>query len=122
MIEVFRYRLLGTMHDETIVSPCMATRAFIEAARGDIIKGSGRMVDDGLLGGGDRAVQGFTGEQVCYLRELISLGPITTGIGNRGRTWLDQLTANRLVSVEEAQGGIQYAITPLGRSAVAQLF
>src|SRR5690348_11100130 len=100
MIEVFRYRLAGVMHDEAIVSPRMATRAFIDAAQGDIINGSGRMVDDGLLGGGDRTVQGFTGEQVSYLRELVSLGPITTGTGNRSRAWLNQLVANRLLGVE----------------------
>jgi hypothetical protein len=35
---------------------------------------------------------------------------------------LNQLVANRLVRVEEGHGAIRYAITALGRAAVAQLF
>jgi hypothetical protein len=122
MIEVFRYTVRGAVHDITIVSPRMATRTFIEASNGEIVKGSGRIVDENLLGGGDRVVQGFTGEQVSYLRELISLGPIATGADNRNRPWISQLTESRLIRQTEAGGATEYAITPLGRVAVAQLF
>jgi len=41
------------------------------------------VVDERLVAGGGRVVQGFTGEQVSYLRELISLGPIETGADKR---------------------------------------
>jgi hypothetical protein len=122
MIEVFRYTISGAAHDVAIVSPRMATRGFIDASNGEIVKGSGRLVDERLLGGGDRVVQGFTGEQVSYLRDLISLGPIATGDDRRNRPWISQLTANRLIRLSEAQGSIEYAITALGRVAVAQLF
>jgi hypothetical protein len=122
MIEVFRYTVSGAMHDIAIVSPRMATRDFIEASHGEIIKGSGRAVDERLVGGGGRVVQGFTGEQVSYLRELISLGPIETGADERLRPWIGQLTESRLVRLTKAGGIIEYAITPLGRVAVAQLF
>jgi hypothetical protein len=122
MIEVFRYTLSGTIEDITIVAPRMATRGFIEASRGEIVKGSGRSVDENLLGGGDRVVQGFTGEQVSYLRDLISLGPIATSADTRKRPWISQLTESRLIRQTEADGGIEYDITPLGRAAVAQLF
>jgi hypothetical protein len=121
MIEVFRYNLSGTSGDDAIVSPCMATRAYVEACQGKIVKGSGRFVDESLLGGG-RVVQGFTGEQISYLRELVSLGPIATGADCRKRPWLSQLTESRLIRLTQAGGSTEYAITPLGRAAVAQLF
>ena len=122
MIEVFRYTLSGSNDDFAIVAPRMATRGYIESSQGRLIKGSGRMVDDSLLGGGGRVVQGFTGEQISYLRELVSLGPIATGADRRSRPWLSQLTENRLIQLTEANGSTEYAITPLGRTAVAQLF
>jgi hypothetical protein len=121
MIEVFRYNLSDTPGDDAIVSPCMATRAYVEACQGKIVKGSGRFVDESLLGGG-RVVQGFTGEQISYLRELVSLGPIATGADCRKRPWLSQLTESRLIRLTQAGGSTEYAITPLGRAAVAQLF
>ena len=122
MIEVFRYTVSGAMHDIAIVAPCMATRGFIEASKGEIIKGSGRVVDERLIAGGGRVIQGFTGEQVSYLRELISLGPIETGADKRLRPWISQLTESRLIRLTETGGSVEYAITPLGRVAVAQLF
>jgi hypothetical protein len=122
MIEVFRYTLSGAMHEISIVSPRMATRGFIEASHGEIVKGSGRVVDESLLGGGDRVVQGFTAEQVSYLRELISLGPIATGADTRKRPWISQLSESRLIRLTEIGGSTEYAITQLGRVAVAQLF
>ena len=122
MIEVFHYTHSGTPHDNAIVAPRMATRGFVEAANGQIIKGSGRAVDDRLLGGSDQVVQGFTGEQVAYLRELISLGPIATGDDRRNRSWISELRESRLIQLTDQDGSIEYAITPLGRVAVAQLF
>ena len=122
MIEVFRYCLNGAVDADPIVSPRMATRPFIEAANGQIVKGSGRVVNETLLGGADQVIQGFTGEQVSYLRDLISLGAIVTGPGNRARHWLDRLIANRLVaSRDDGCGRVEFAITALGRVAVAQL-
>src|ERR1700677_3982958 len=114
MIEVFRFTLSGTPGDDPIVSPCMATRSYIESSQARIIKGSGRIVDESLLGGGGRVVQGFTGEQMSYLRELISLGPIATGADHRSRPWLSQLSESRLVQLTEKGGSTEYAITPLG--------
>ena len=122
MIEVFRYTLSGAMNDVAIVAPRMATRAFIEASKGEIIKGSRRFVDESLLAGGDRVIQGFTGEQISYLRDLISLGPIATGADSRNRPWLSQLVTNCLIRLTDAGGRMAYAITPLGRIAAAQLF
>src|SRR4051812_41494130 len=121
MIEVFRYSVSGIMNDERIVSPCMATRAFIETSGGEIIKGSHRHVDARLLPAGDKVVQGFTGEQVSYLRELVSLGPLAISSDTRSRSWLKQLISSRLVCSSAAGSGIRYAITPLGRVAVEQL-
>lgn len=122
MIEVFRYTLSGAMNDIAIVAPRMATRAFIEASKGEIIKGSRRFVDESLLARGDRVIQGFTGEQISYLRDLISLGPIATGADGRNRPWISQLTANCLIRLTDAGGRMAYAITALGRIAAAQLF
>ena len=121
MIEVFQYTVSGATSDVAIVAR-MATRSFIETSKGEIIKGSRRFVDESLLGGGDRVIQGFTGEQISYLRELISLGPIATGADNRNRPWISQLMTNRLIRQTEAGGRMAYAITPLGRVAAAQLF
>jgi hypothetical protein len=122
MIEVFRYYLDGALNADPIVAPRMATRPFIEAANGQIIKGSGRMVDESLLGGTAQVLQGFTGEQVSYLRDLISLGAISTSPGNRERHWLNRLIANRLVKTTNHDcGRLEFAITALGRVAVAQL-
>jgi hypothetical protein len=122
MIEVFRYCLNSVLNADPIVAPRMATRPFIEAANGQIIKGSGRAVSESLLGGADQVIQGFTGEQISYLRDLISLGTIATSPGNRNRHWLDALIANRLVkSSDDGRGRLEFAITALGRAAVAQL-
>lgn len=122
MIEVFRYCLDGDINAESIVSPRMATRPFIETAGGQIIKGSGRTVHETLLGSAGQVIQGFTGEQVSYLRDLISLGSIFTSRNNDDRLWLVRLIANRLVkTTDNGSGKLEYAITPLGRTAVAQL-
>jgi hypothetical protein len=122
MIEVFRYCLNGALNADPIVAPRMATRPFIDAANGQIIKGSGRVVNESLLGGADQVIQGFTGEQVSYLRDLISLGAIATSPGNRDRHWLNRLIANRLVkTTDDGRGRLEFAITALGRVAVAQL-
>jgi hypothetical protein len=121
MAEVFRYWLNGALSEGTIVSPRLATRPFIEAANGQIVKGSGRTIDESLMGG-DQVIQGFTGEQIAYLRDLISLGAITTSVHNGARGWLARLIDNRLVNVTQtASGRTQYAITALGRAAVKQL-
>jgi hypothetical protein len=122
MIEVFRYWLNGLMNDDTIVSPRLATRGFIDAANGRVVEGSLRKVDEALVGTDDQAIQGFTGQQIDYLRELISLGSLNTRTVVAGRSWLVRLIENGLVSAtESANGRFEYAITALGRAAVRQL-
>jgi hypothetical protein len=122
MIEVFRYSVNGVVHDGLVASPRMATRAFIEASKGEIIKQSGRLVNEDLLVSGCRVVQGFTGEQTSYLRDLISLGAIATSSDHSDRFWLRQLIKSCLVQVENSDGGnFEYSITQLGRVAAAQL-
>ena len=101
----------------------MATRAYVEARQGKIVKGSGRFVDESLLGGG-RVVQGFTGEQISYLRELNSHGadPLPAPIAQRALA----RPVDRKPPDPPDTGGWQHfwntLITPLGRAAVAQLF
>jgi hypothetical protein len=122
MIEVFRYWLNGLMNDDTIISPRLATRAFIDAANGRVVEGSARKVDETLVGTDDQAIQGFTGQQIDYLRELISLGSLSTRTVIAGRSWLARLIDNGLVSVADTGNGrFEYAITALGRAAVKQL-
>jgi hypothetical protein len=122
MAEVFRYRVNGCLNEGSIISPRLATRPFIEAANGQIVKGSGRTIDAGLMADDEQVIQGFTGQQIAYLRDLISLGTITTSPGRLGRSWLNSLVANRLVSAQPLDDGrLEYAITPLGRAAVKQL-
>ncbi len=119
MPEVFRYSLNGSMGP--ITSPRLATKQFIEQASGQIVKGSGRTVDENLLDGG-QAIQGFTGQQIAYLRDLISLGAITVTATDKPVSWLNQLVVNRLVASKVLERNrLEYSITPLGRTAVAQL-
>ena len=120
MAELFRYWINGAANG--MASTRLATRAFIEAVNGQVIKGSGRTVDDALLVNGEQAIQGFTGEQIAYLRDLISLGAITASAGDQQRAWLSKMVDNRLVAINETDSGrLEYAITPLGRAAVKQL-
>jgi hypothetical protein len=110
------------MNDDTIISPRLATRAFIDAANGRVVEGSARKVDETLVGTDDQAIQGFTGQQIDYLRELISLGSLSTRTVIAGRSWLARLIDNGLVSVADTGNGrFEYAITALGRAAVKQL-
>jgi hypothetical protein len=119
MPEVFRYSLNGSMGP--ITAPRLATRQYIESTNGQIVKGSGRTVDENLLDGG-QAIQGFTGQQIAYLRDLISLGAITVTASEKTDSWLTQLVANRLVAARVLERNrLEYSITPLGRAAVAQL-
>ena len=83
---------------------------------------TGQRDDECLMAEDQHVSPGFTGQQLAYLRDLISLGAITVGVDGRERSWLNNLVAKGLVSARlREKGKLEYSITGLGRVAVSQL-
>ncbi len=121
MASVFRYRVFDIMNDAYAIPQRHATVAFIAMARGEIIEGTGREVDDRLLTDNGQVIQEFDGHEAELLKELNERGTAQVS-GNKDHKTFDRMVISGLMNRRSLSVDcVEYEITDLGRKAVEQL-